>query len=1014
MRKYPVLVMLLVAGVISKAQQTFPRNDIANPENTCYAFTHATIVKDAQTTLNDATLVIRKGKIVSVGAASPPPDAVVINCTGKYIYPSFIDVYTDYGMPARSAPAGGGFGGGGGFNNAPQITTNTKGAFGWNQAIRSETDASRVFLVNDQKAKELRSNGFGLVLTHVNDGIVRGNGAIVTLGSEKENMVMLNSRASAHYSLNKGSSGQDYPNSQMGSIALLRQAYFDAQWYRTKPDEEGSNLSLKAFNDLQGFPQFFEAGDKWVDIRGAKIAKEFNTSYIIVGGSNEYQRINDIKATNSSYVLPLNFPATPDAEDPNDARLVALSDMKHWEMAPSNPGAFEKAGINFGLRDAPSFLTNLRKAIQSGLGETKALEALTVNPAKMLGIASMVGSLDIGKLANFLISSGPVFKEKTIFWQNWVQGKPYTIKEDGWKDLRSNYTLLMGADSYQMELSGDAAKPNVQIISKDTIKGEVKWNDRLVNLSFSLKKDSGRLTRLSGVNHGESWSGNGQLPNGQWVKWTATKTKDFMAKADSAKKDANRRGDAMGKIAYPFNGYGWTTAPQALNTIIKNATIWTNEKEGKMENADVWLQNGKIAGVGKNLSAPGANIIDGTGKHITAGIIDEHSHIAATGSINECSQSVTAEVRIGDVINPEDINIYRQLSGGVTSSHILHGSCNTIGGQTQLIKLRWGQNAEEMKFAGWDGFIKFALGENVKRSGSNQNNRFPDTRMGVEQLLEDAFTRAREYEKAGAGKRIDLELEALLEILNKKRFITCHSYVQSEITALLRVAEKFGITVNTFTHILEGYKVADKMKQHGAAASTFSDWWAYKMEVVDAIPQNPWLMQQNGLTVAINSDDAEMARRLNQEAAKSVKYAGMDEQEALKMVTLNPAIMLHVADRTGSIKTGKDADLVIWSAHPLSIYAKTEKTLVDGVIYFDREKDAQMRADMSKERNRLISKMMNAKKTGERTLPAAPSFMEENFCEDDHHTGKSLLHRLEERMMETEKTSSTKQITNEQ
>jgi imidazolonepropionase-like amidohydrolase len=315
----------------------------------------------------------------------------------------------------------------------------------------------------------------------------------------------------------------------------------------------------------------------------------------------------------------------------------------------------------------------------------------------------------------------------------------------------------------------------------------------------------------------------------------------------------------------------------------------------------VLIKNGKIVKVGKSLSEEGARVIDGTGKHVTAGIIDEHSHIAAA-SINEGGQSVTSEVRIADNLNPEDINIYRQLSGGVTTSHILHGSANTIGGQTQLIKLRWGANADDLMFKGWDPFIKFALGENVKRSWNLSNPRFPDTRMGVEQVLTDAFTRARDYEKQGPGKRIDLELEALVEILNHKRFITCHSYVQSEINAMMKVADKFGFTVNTFTHILEGYKVADKMKAHGANASTFSDWWNYKMEVVDAIPQNAFLMQKNGVNVAINSDDAEMARHLNHEAAKSIKYAGMSEEDALKMVTLNPAKMLHVADRVGSIK----------------------------------------------------------------------------------------------------------------
>jgi imidazolonepropionase-like amidohydrolase len=381
----------------------------------------------------------------------------------------------------------------------------------------------------------------------------------------------------------------------------------------------------------------------------------------------------------------------------------------------------------------------------------------------------------------------------------------------------------------------------------------------------------------------------------------------------------------------------------------------------------------------------------------------------AAFSINEGAQSVTSEVRIADNLNPEDINIYRQLSGGVTSSHILHGSANTIGGQTQLIKLRWGVNDEELKFKGADPFIKFALGENVKRTTSQNNNRFPDTRMGVEEVLMDAFTRACEYEKgckeseaatttakkkgaaattAAAPVRRDLELDALVEIMNKKRFITCHSYVQSEITSTMRVAEKFNFRVNTFTHILEGYKVADKMKTHGANASTFSDWWAYKTEVQDAIPYNATLMQQVGLNVCINSDDAEMARRLNQEAAKSVKYGGMSEEDAFKMVTLNPAKALHVDDKVGSLKAGKDADVVIWSDNPLSIYAKAEKTIVDGIVYFDRTRDLDLRKKIASERNRLVQKMLGEKRSGGPVGPATPSFQVVLSCGDhDHHDG---------------------------
>jgi imidazolonepropionase-like amidohydrolase len=462
-------------------------------------------------------------------------------------------------------------------------------------------------------------------------------------------------------------------------------------------------------------------------------------------------------------------------------------------------------------------------------------------------------------------------------------------------------------------------------------------------------------------------------------------------------------------VTYPFEPFGWTEdqAPKQETILIKNATVWTNEKEGILQNADVLIKNGKIAAVGKNLSDASARVIDGTGKHVTPGIIDEHSHIAAS-SINEGGQSVTSEVRIADNLNPDDINIYRQLSGGVTTSHILHGSANVIGGQTQLIKLRWGANDEDLKFRGWPGQIKFALGENVKRStsalgNSSNNNRYPDTRMGVEQVLVDAFTRAKDYKKAWqewnnakdkkglTPPRRDLELDALVEVLDNKRFITCHSYVQSEINSSIEVANRMGYHYNTFTHILEGYKVADKMKAHGANASTFSDWWAYKVEVQDAIPYNAAIMHKVGLNVAINSDDAEMARRLNQEAGKIVKYGGVSEEDALKMVTLNPAKMLHVEDKVGSLKPGKDGDVVVWSDHPLSIYAKSLYTIVDGIIYFDREKDAQLQKTVDNERNRIIKKMVGEKRSGASVTPAVPSYQVMQSCSDHMHSHGLLV-----------------------
>lgn len=999
MKKTRILVLLsiVIAQMLqTNAQSTFPVNDIANPQEGCYAFTNATIVVNAQTTLQNGILVIRKGKIEAAGAkAIIPKDAVVVDCKGKYIYPSFIDMYSDYGVetPAKNA--------GRGFRGQSQLLSDTKGAYGWNQAIRSENDVSKIFAVNDAKAKELRSIGFGTVLTHQMDGISRGTGAVVTLAADNENMVMLKDRASANYSFNKGSSTQDYPTSLMGCIYLLRQNFLDAQWYKTKPATEGTNLSLQAFLVNQSLPQIFEANDKWNDLRADKIGDEFGVQYIIKAGGNEYQRIAEVKATNASFIVPLNFPQAMDVEDPADARFVSLSDMKHWELAAGNPAAFEKASINFaltanGLKEINSFTSNLRKAIQQGLSEQRALKALTETPATLLGMYDKVGSLEPGKLANFLIVSAPVFSDNAIVYQNWIQGNRYILKADGWQDIRGNYTLTINSQSQSLSIKGDAAKPSAEIIGKDTTRVDITIKDKLVLMVIDYKKESAQNVRLDGVIGNDKWSGTGQAINGAALSWTAIKVADNVPAADTSKK---KKTDSLSAIAtaeipFPFNGYGFIQQPKQQNILIKNTTVWTNEKEGVLTNTDVLVKNGKIAAIGKNLSDATASIIDGNGKHLSAGIIDEHSHIAGTGGINECSQSVTAEVRISDIIDPEDIDIYRQLSGGVTSSHILHGSCNTIGGQTQLIKLRWGVSAEQMKFAGADPFIKFALGENVKRSYGSGNNRFPDTRMGVEQVLTDAFTRARDYERMGPGKRRDLELDALVEIMNKKRFITCHSYVQSEITGMMRVAEKFGFRVNTFTHILEGYKVADKMKAHGANASTFSDWWSYKMEVIDAIPQNAWLMQQQGVNVAINSDDGEMARRLNQEAAKSVKYTPMGEEDALKMVTLNPAIMLHVADKTGSIKIGKDADLVLWSDNPLSIYAKAEKTMVDGIVYYDIEKDKLLREGIAKERARLIQKMTGAKKGGEKTSPPSPSFRERNYCEEDHHDEKTFWGRI--------------------
>lgn len=409
-------------------------------------------------------------------------------------------------------------------------------------------------------------------------------------------------------------------------------------------------------------------------------------------------------------------------------------------------------------------------------------------------------------------------------------------------------------------------------------------------------------------------------------------------------------------------------------TLIKNATIITIT-HGRIEHGSILIRDGKIADVGTNVSAPAdAKVIDASGMFVMPGIIDCHTHVAVDGDVNEGSLSVSSMANIRDVLNPDDVDIYRELAGGVVIGNVLHGSANPIGGQTIVIKLKYGAPPDDLPFPGALPGIKFALGENVKHSNfGGPIPRYPETRMGVEETIRDAFTRAKAYQQAwsdynrrkAAGEqnlippRRDVQLEPLVEVLEGKRYIHCHSYVSDEILMLMRVAKEFGFKVRTFQHVLEGYKVADEMVANGVGGSTFSDWWAYKMEAYEAIPYNAALMTDRGVIVSVNSDDADEARHLNQEAAKSMKYGDLNENQALRLVTLNPAIQLGIDNRVGSIEQGKDADLVIYNHDPLSVYAVVQKTIIDGKTYFDREEDIARRAGLAKEKQDLLEKAKN-------------------------------------------------------
>ena len=444
-------------------------------------------------------------------------------------------------------------------------------------------------------------------------------------------------------------------------------------------------------------------------------------------------------------------------------------------------------------------------------------------------------------------------------------------------------------------------------------------------------------------------------------------------------------------------------APSVI--LIRNATILT-ASHGTIDKGDILIKDGKISAVGGTLKAPGdALVIDATGQFVIPGIIDCHSHIAVDGSVNEASVSVSSMVNIADVLNSDDISIYRDLAGGVTTANILHGSANSIGGQTVVIKLRWGQPAARLPFEGALPGIKFALGENPKRSNLRAisgSDRYPATRMGVEETIRSAFTEARDYRKAwddfnkraAAGEknllppRRDLKLDPLVEVLEGKRLVHAHCYREDEILMLLRVAKEFGFHIQTLQHVLEGYKVADEIAAAGTGASTFSDWWAYKVEAYDAIPYNAALMTKRGVVVSINSDDAAEATHLNQEAAKSIAYGGLTRDEALKLVTLNPAIQLGIEKRVGSIDVGKDADLVIYNHDPLSAFAVVEKTLIDGLVYFDRAKDIAGRAALEKEKKELQEKAAKAREQEKEKEKKPEDKKEEKKAEEKKPEGK--------------------------
>ncbi len=977
--KFSILLVFLYISMTSIGQLK-PQNGIAESKAAYYALKNATVYVSPTEKLKDATILIKGNEIVKVAVIlSIPKEAVVIDCRGKVILPSFIELYSNTGLPELKKDA---------WSMRAQYDTKKQGSYYWNQAVHPEIDASTLYVNNEKSNKALIERGFGFALTHQQDGIIRGKAALVALGSEQQ--ILSTEKSSSYFSFEKGVSRQSYPSSLMGSIALMRQVFYDANWYRA--NREVREISLDALNNQLDGALFLKTRDKLDLPRAQKIADEFGLKFNYIGSGNEYEIIDEIKDYKSTVVIPINFPHAYDVKNPYVSRQIPLSDLKHWEMAPQNPAILINKGLNVAItstktKNHKEFWSNIRKSIQHGLTVEQALNALTLAPAETIGIDGQVGSIEAGKVASFMVYDVDPFEKPGNVIESWSFGKRSILKRPNTNNINGKYTITIGENQFPIEISGQVDKLKGKVtytkktfdgFDKDTTaKAFVELSENDITIQFNIKKNEltgsvnlrGKTNEKFGVFEGE-----GFLPNGEWKKWTAVKS--GKVKSDKPKKNNPQDIDTTNHAWLPNMSYGFEELPEVETVVIKNATIWTNEADGIIKNGMVVLKNGKISFVGDMNHRPPANakVIDAEGMHVTSGIIDEHSHIAISKGVNESGQAISAEVSISHVVNPDDINIYRQLSGGVTAAQLLHGSANPVGGQSALIKLKWGHSAEEMLIDDAPKFIKFALGENVKQSNwSVSSGRFPQTRMGVEQIYYDGFRRAMEYAnewkafKAGeidSAPRTDLELEVLNEIMNSERFISCHSYVQSEINMLMHVADSMGFRINTFTHILEGYKLADKMKAHGAGGSTFSDWWAYKYEVNDAIPYNAAVMHEQGIVVAINSDDAEMGRRLNQEAAKSVKYGGMSEEDAWKLVTLNPAKLLHLDDRMGSLKVGKDADVVIWSDNPLSIMAKTNYTIIDGLILFDHQRDTELRTRNNQERARIISKMLSENNSG--------------------------------------------------
>ncbi len=985
-RRAAVVGLSLLLGSVAFAQPTSqstsdsPLVDRPNgpkrAEATRFALVGGTIHAAAGQEPFEGTVYIEGGRITLVdrGAGEPPAGFATIDASGLHLYPAFVEAFYEVDAPAPG-PAG-----------APGVH--------WSPLVTPQRSALDASWPDESARSAMRKMGFGAVAIAPDGGIFRGSNAVISLSEPSGDAsghrpLILRDRVGQVMSFESSgwNSNRQYPTSQMGSIALVRQTLLDARW-QAGQDSVASN-ALTPLED-ERVPLWFDVPGELEAIRASSMAREFGRSVVIIGSGTEYQRLDALRREadqgDLTLVVPLRFPKAPRVRSLAESEAIDLGTLMAWEQAPTNPRRVQDAGFDLvlttsklpsGIGGRNGFHGHLRTAIEHGFNEQDALAALTTRPAALLGIADHVGTIEPGKLGNVIVTTGPIFEKDSKILEVWIEGHRHETGQPEAESLEGMWELTL-AGQFRLDLEvvgrgqGTMSDPGVEVAEDEeapTTKATLArtLNTLTVNFDHEPFGMPGVFT-LTGLVTGDEIVGVGARPDGVSFEFTGSRApvEEAEASNDETYEDKDN-GPPEDLGGYPFGPYSVAELPAQRTIQNTNATGWTVSDAGTIVGGWVAVANGRIVGVGEGsppMSA-GVRTIDAQGRHVTPGLIDAHSHTGTwSGGTNEAGQAVTAEVRMGDTTDPNPVNWYRQLAGGVTTVNTLHGSANPIGGQNVIQKVRWGAvHPTDMHFEDARPGIKFALGENVKQSnwGDRFTTRYPQTRMGVETIIRDRFITAREYAANGMKTptgRTDLELEALAEILAGDRLIHCHSYRQDEILMLCRVAEEFGFKIGTFQHGLECYKVAEAVKEHAIGASIFSDWWAFKVEVQDAIPYGGPILHAAGVNVSFNSDSDELARRMNIEAAKAIKYGGLSPEEAIRFITINPAIQLAIDDRVGSIEAGKDADLVIWSGDPLSTMSRCEQVFIDGREYFSLNSDMAHRERITNERERLIQKLM--------------------------------------------------------